>query len=39
MQKEDGFMFTTFVVEAGCSEAFSDNDLVLISKDDPFVRD
>ena len=37
MQKGD-FMLTTFVVEAGCAESYSDNDLILISKDDPFVR-
>ena len=35
-QRED-FLFTTLVVEAGCSDMYSDNDLVLISKDDPFV--
>lgn len=35
-QRED-FLYCTVVVESGCSELYSDNDLVLLSKDDPYV--
>jgi hypothetical protein len=35
-QRED-FLNVTVVVEDGVADHYSDNDLVLISKDDPYV--
>ena len=37
-EERGDFSFTTMVVEAETSQSYSDNDLILISRDDPFVR-